>query len=142
MGNYGRCYGKMGRQQDEALSTVVEEDVGEEITVAIGATTRWVRLEAAGRDEVTIGDDNAVATEVVAALKMSWLEIWRHYWPSIGRGHWQRGDLSGRKRRSSDYNRGCFVSVALRKKTLATPKGHERLRVAATTAVAAIVLGE
>ncbi|RWW46417.1 hypothetical protein BHE74_00047655 [Ensete ventricosum] len=79
MGNCGRCYGKMGRQQDEALSTTVEEDVGEETTAAIGATTRWVRLEAAGGDEVAIGDDDAVATEAVVVLKMSWLEIWRHY---------------------------------------------------------------
>ncbi|RWV89278.1 hypothetical protein GW17_00048579 [Ensete ventricosum] len=85
MGNCGRCYGKMGRQQDEALSTTVEEDVGEETTAAIGATTRWVRLEAAGGDEVAIGDDDAVATEAVVVLKMSWLEIWRHYWPSIVR---------------------------------------------------------
>ncbi|RRT43393.1 hypothetical protein B296_00041367 [Ensete ventricosum] len=50
-----------------------------------------------------------------------------------------RVDLGGRKRRSNDCNRrskGCYVSVALRKKTLATPKGHQRLRAATTTAVA------
>ncbi|RRT61690.1 hypothetical protein B296_00044017 [Ensete ventricosum] len=47
------------------------------------ATTRWVRLQAAGRDEFAIGDDDVA--EVVAALKMSWPEIWRHCWPSIVR---------------------------------------------------------
>ncbi|RRT82101.1 hypothetical protein B296_00009071 [Ensete ventricosum] len=44
------------------------------------------------------------------------------------------------KRRSDDCSirsRGCFVSVTLqKKKMLATPKGHERLRAAATTTVA------
>ncbi|RZR89588.1 hypothetical protein BHM03_00017333 [Ensete ventricosum] len=49
-------------------------------------------------------------------------------------------DLGGRKRRSgycSRSSRSCFVSVTLRKKKmLVTPKGHERLRVVATTTVA------
>ncbi|RWV87850.1 hypothetical protein BHE74_00045716 [Ensete ventricosum] len=57
----------------------------------------------------------------------------------IERGRWQQGDLSGRKRRSDDYNRrslGCFVSVVLWKKMLATSKSHERLRAVATMAVA------
>ncbi|RWW39914.1 hypothetical protein BHE74_00054714 [Ensete ventricosum] len=42
-------------------------------------------------------------------------------------------------RRSSDYNRRskcCFVFVALRKKIMATPKGHERSRTATATAMA------
>ncbi|RZS19410.1 hypothetical protein BHM03_00051799 [Ensete ventricosum] len=47
------------------------------------ATTRWVRLQAAGGDEFAIGDDDVA--EAVAALKMSWPEIWRHCWPSIVR---------------------------------------------------------
>ncbi|RZR72574.1 hypothetical protein BHM03_00014741 [Ensete ventricosum] len=41
------------------------------------------------------------------------------------RGRWQRGDLDGGKRRSGGYSkrsRGCFGSVALRKKTLAMSK--------------------
>ncbi|RWW54319.1 hypothetical protein BHE74_00039103 [Ensete ventricosum] len=41
------------------------------------------------------------------------------------RGCWQRGDLDGGKRRSGGYSkrsRGCFGSVALRKKTLAMSK--------------------
>ncbi|RRT68551.1 hypothetical protein B296_00017385 [Ensete ventricosum] len=49
-----------------------------------------------------------------------------------GRGHWKRGDLSGRKRRSdgcSRKSRGCSVSVALW-------KGHERLRTTIATTVA------
>ncbi|RRT47035.1 hypothetical protein B296_00054013 [Ensete ventricosum] len=60
-----------------------------------------------------------------------------------GRGHWQRGDLGVKKRRSESYSRrsrGCFVSVALRKKTLAMPKGHERLRAMAAMAMAATVM--
>ncbi|RZS27398.1 hypothetical protein BHM03_00060856, partial [Ensete ventricosum] len=75
-------YGKdsIDRQsQDEALSMATEEDAGEETVAAIGATTRWVRLKAAGRYEVTIGDDDTTTAEAVAALKMSWSEIWRHY---------------------------------------------------------------
>ncbi|RWV78036.1 hypothetical protein GW17_00061059 [Ensete ventricosum] len=48
---------------------------GEETTVATRVTTRWVRLEATGRDEVAIGDDDAAAAEAVAALKKSWAEI-------------------------------------------------------------------
>ncbi|RWW61122.1 hypothetical protein BHE74_00031838 [Ensete ventricosum] len=79
------CHEKMGRQQDEAPSTTTKEDVGEETAAATGATTRWVRLEAAGRDEVAIEDDDATATEVVTTLKMSWPEIWRHCRPSTMR---------------------------------------------------------
>ncbi|RWV94409.1 hypothetical protein GW17_00043055 [Ensete ventricosum] len=73
------------RQQDEAPSTATKEDVGEETAAATGATTRWVWLEAAGRDEVAIEDDDATATEVVTTLKMSWPEIWRHCRPSTMR---------------------------------------------------------
>ncbi|RWV92146.1 hypothetical protein GW17_00045510 [Ensete ventricosum] len=46
-------------------------------TWVAAVTTRWVRLQAAGRDEYVIGDGNVA--EAVAALKMSWPEIWRHY---------------------------------------------------------------
>ncbi|RZS08699.1 hypothetical protein BHM03_00039709 [Ensete ventricosum] len=88
-----RCYSgeeeehSAGRwhSSDEAPSTTTKEDVGEETAAATGATTRWVRLEAAGRDEVAIEDDDATATEVVTTLKMSWPEIWRHCRPSTMR---------------------------------------------------------
>ncbi|RZS22021.1 hypothetical protein BHM03_00054740, partial [Ensete ventricosum] len=78
-----------------------------------------------------------------------WIAMWRT--DSVGdvankgRGRWQRGDLGGRKRRSggcSRRSRCCYVSVALRKKTLAMSKDHERLRTATAMVVAAIVLGE
>ncbi|RWW18014.1 hypothetical protein GW17_00018023 [Ensete ventricosum] len=53
-----------------------------------------------------------------------------------GRERWQQGDLGGRNRRSGGYSgrsRGCST---LRKKTLATLKGHEQLRATAAMAVA------
>ncbi|RRT39474.1 hypothetical protein B296_00041368, partial [Ensete ventricosum] len=55
--------------------SIVKEDVGEETTTATRVTTRWVRLEATGRDEVAIGDDDTAAAEAVAALKKPWPEI-------------------------------------------------------------------
>ncbi|RWW40720.1 hypothetical protein BHE74_00053840, partial [Ensete ventricosum] len=57
---------------------------------------------------------------------------------ALGRD-WVQG-VGGRKRRyggCSRRSRGCSVSVALRKKMLATLEGHKRLRAAAATTVAA-----
>ncbi|RWW50145.1 hypothetical protein BHE74_00043623 [Ensete ventricosum] len=60
-----------------------------------------------------------------------------------GRERWQCGDLGHKKRRSdgcSKRSRDCSISIALRKKTLATPKGHEWLRAAIAMVVATTVM--
>ncbi|RWW47760.1 hypothetical protein BHE74_00046212 [Ensete ventricosum] len=106
---------------------------------------RYVRVDPSDHTEEARG----WWSFVTLVRSYRWIAMWRT--DSVGdvankgRGRWQRGDLGGRKRRSggcSRRSRCCYVSVALRKKTLAMSKDHERLRTATAMAVATIVLGE